>query len=74
MVGDVEYGCGNCKDGEGDDIANCITCAESDCNSIPTDPKHKCYTYSLGEDKKWAASTDMADCVSGDGDAGKCNM
>ena len=73
MVGAVAYGCGDCEDGE-DAIANCVTCAVSDCNSIPTDPKHKCYTYSLGEDKKWAASADMADCVSGDGVEGKCNM
>jgi len=74
VVGDVEYGCGNCKDGS-DDIANCETCSESDCNSIPTDPKHKCYTYSFNdEEEKWAASADTAVCVSGDGVAGKCNM
>lgn len=73
VVGAAEYGCGDCKDNS-NDIANCETCKESDCNSIPTDPKHKCYTYSLGEDKKWAASTDMAVCVSGDGVEGKCNM
>ena len=74
MVGAVAYGCGDCEDGE-DAIANCETCSESDCNSIPTDPKHKCYTYSFNdEEEKWAASADTAVCVSGDGVAGKCNM
>ena len=74
MVGTVKYGCGNCKDGS-EDVENCKTCTESDCNSIPTDPKHNCYTYSFNdEEEKWAASADMAVCVSGDGVAGKCNM